>query len=95
LEVVYRTNRMAKKVSIFLADYLAPAAVAVTAIVLAGVVYLQFLEHHRHLWTSLIHDRNAHYWLGLNFALDFRHGDLGHLLSDLDRARVWRPHCTP
>lgn len=57
----------------------------------AAVAYAHFRQAPRQLWTSAIHDRNAHYWLGLNFALDFRRADLLHFVSDLDGARVWPP----
>jgi hypothetical protein len=62
-----------------------------TALLLASLAYVRFLEVARHLWTSGIHDRNAHYWLGLSFALDLRHGDVAHLVHDVHAARVWGP----
>lgn len=65
--------------------------VIVTSLALAVLVYGYFLQHHRQLWTSLIHDRNAHYLNGLNFALDIRHGDLGQFIYHLHKARVWPP----
>lgn len=65
--------------------------VTVVGILLAGLAYWRFLEHSRHLWTSAIHDRNAHYLLGLSFALDFRHADFLHFVRDIHTARVWAP----
>jgi hypothetical protein len=71
--------------------YLCPLIVAAAGTFLAALAYGRFVEVARHLWTSGIHDRNAHYWLGLSFALDFRHGDLLHMLHDVHAARVWGP----
>lgn len=69
-----------------------PAALVVTfATAAAATAYAHFRQAPRQLWTSAIHDRNAHYWLGLNFALDFRRADVVHFVSDLDAARVWPP----
>jgi hypothetical protein len=68
-----------------------PVAVACAATFLAALAYQRFLEVAPHLWTSGIHDRNAHYWLGLGFALDFRHGNILAFLHDVHQARVWTP----
>jgi len=68
-----------------------PLLVACAGSLLAALAYTRFLEVAPHLWTSGIHDRNAHYWLGLGFALDFRQGDLLSFLHDLHAARVWTP----
>jgi hypothetical protein len=68
-----------------------PILVAGSAALLTAVAYSHFLDTARHLWISGIHDRNAHYLLGLSFALDFRHGDLLHFVRDLHAARVWAP----
>jgi hypothetical protein len=70
---------------------LAPLAVVCVGVFLAGLAYGRFLEVAPHLWTSPIHDRNAHYWLGLGFALDFRHADVLGFLHDMHSARVWTP----
>src|SRR5262245_6513370 len=64
-------------------------AVAVLAMVPALFAYRCFLAAPRHLFAVLPHDRNAHYEFGTNLALDLRHRDWGHLLHDLDGARVW------
>lgn len=64
------------------------------ATVIAGVGTLLFarsLEGSRSLWDGLLHDRNGHYFMGLSFALDLRHGDIIQLVSDLDKAQVWPP----
>jgi hypothetical protein len=61
------------------------------AVALAAVQYRQFLEDSRQLWTDAIHDRTAHYAFGVNIALDLRHAEFAHLLSDLDSARMWPP----
>ncbi|MGH7139825.1 MAG: hypothetical protein ACREHD_29145, partial [Pirellulales bacterium] len=68
-----------------------PLLVVLAATLFAAVAYTDFLAKSRHLWVSGIHDRNAHYLLGLSFALDFRHADLVHLVRDLHAARVWAP----
>lgn len=57
----------------------------------AGFLYWQFLPQSRHLWHSFLHDRNAHYYNAQSIAMDLRHGDLAHLVRDLDRLRVWGP----
>jgi hypothetical protein len=75
----------------FLNVVLGPLVVLVAATLLAALAYTRFLDAARHLWTSGIHDRNAHYWLGLSFGLDFRNGDLLHFFHDLHAARVWGP----
>ncbi|HVX16081.1 MAG TPA: hypothetical protein VHC22_33155 [Pirellulales bacterium] len=74
-----------------LATIAGPLVVAAVATVLAVVAYSRFLDTSRHLWFSGIHDRNAHYLLGLSFALDFRHADVVHFVRDLHAARVWAP----
>jgi hypothetical protein len=68
-----------------------PLVVLAAGMVLAVLAYHHFLAIAPHLWTSGIHDRNAHYWLGLGFALDFRHGDVLGFVHDLHLARVWTP----
>ncbi|HZU36882.1 MAG TPA: hypothetical protein VFA18_13265, partial [Gemmataceae bacterium] len=68
-----------------------PLAVAVVALCQAALLYQGFLESPRQLWIDPIHDRNAHYWLGLNFGLDLRHADLPHFIHDLHSARAWPP----
>jgi hypothetical protein len=74
-----------------LAVFCGPLLVALAATLLAAAAYADFLPKSRHLWVSGIHDRNAHYLLGLSFALDFRHADLVHLVRDIHAARVWAP----
>ena len=64
-------------------------AVAVLAMVPALFAYRCFLAAPRQLFAVLPHDRNAHYEFGTNLALDLLHKDCGHLLHDLDGARVW------
>lgn len=68
-----------------------PLLVAGAGAALAVLAYIRFLDDARHLWISGIHDRNAHYLLGLSFALDFRHADLSHFVRDIHAARVWAP----
>lgn len=68
-----------------------PLLVAIAGALLAAMAYSRFLDSARHLWISGIHDRNAHYLLGLSFALDIRHGDLLHFVRDVHAARVWAP----
>jgi len=75
----------------FVNVYLPPLLVLVTALVVAGVDYGRFLQHHRHLWTGTIHDRHAHYLTALSLSLDVRHGDVRRFLHDFDGARVWPP----
>jgi hypothetical protein len=76
---------------IWTTDRVVLLAVLGAAIVLAGVIYQQFLGVHRSLWTDGIHDRNAHYLYTLRLATDVRQGRLLRLLVDLDSARVWPP----
>ena len=70
---------------------LGPVTVVCAGTLFAALAYQRFLDVAPHLWTSGIHDRNAHYWLGLGFALDFRHGDMLGFLHDVHQARVWTP----
>ncbi|MBL8794616.1 MAG: hypothetical protein JNM56_11985, partial [Planctomycetia bacterium] len=72
-------------------DRLALACVVLAAVVAAGLAYAQFLSNPDHLWWSLLHDRNVHYLLGLNVALDLRSLDFVRLLVDLEDAKVWPP----
>lgn len=71
--------------------WIAPALVLVVALGQAVFCYVHFLHNARHLWGSAGHDRNAHYWLGLCFGLDLRHGDVVNLVRDLHGARYWPP----
>src|SRR5437016_5697519 len=93
--IVARPLRIERSVGPYLGRFFGilwgPLLVACAGIVLALLAYSRFLEVAPHLWTSGIHDRNAHYWLGLGFALDFRHLDLVHFMGDLHAARVWTP----
>jgi hypothetical protein len=72
-------------------DWLTPTGVVLAAVVAAGFAYAQFLANPDHLWWSLLHDRNVHYLLGLNVALDIRNLDLVRLVVDLEDAKVWPP----
>lgn len=69
--------------------FVLPLVVAVLALAPAICAYLAFREAPRHLFDRLPHDRHAHYEFGVNLALDVLHLDLGHLLHDVDGARVW------
>src|SRR5262249_32697003 len=73
------------------ATYLLPALLLAGAVVLAAIAYAQFLEAPRQLWSNAVHDRNAHYMLGLSFALDLRQGNISQFLHDFDGARIWPP----
>lgn len=57
----------------------------------AWLAYGQFQEGHRHLWSSLPHDRSAHYTRALSVAMDLRQGNLAHLIHDIDSSRNWGP----
>lgn len=72
-------------------NYFPPLLVLLVALCAASSFYRTFRENHEQLWTSIAHDRNAHYWLSLYFAIDLRHGDVPHLIKDVDTARVWPP----
>jgi hypothetical protein len=74
-----------------LGNAIALILIVVGAVTLASISYGQFLEVARHRWSSAVHDRNAHYLLGLSLALDLQHGDVGQFLTDLDGARTWPP----
>lgn len=71
--------------------YVFPVIVLAIASVQAGYLYAHFLHAPRQLWVDVLHDRNAHYWMGLNFALDLRHADLANLVHDLHSAHSWPP----
>jgi hypothetical protein len=68
-----------------------PALVCVGALVLAAGAYDRFLDNPRILWSNAVHDRNAHYTLGLSLALDAQQGNVKAFLHDLDGARIWPP----
>jgi hypothetical protein len=68
-----------------------PLLVLVGTLMLASFMYLQYRGAARERWACLVHDRNAHYLLGLSLALDVRQMDVRHLLSDLDGAHTWPP----
>ncbi len=72
-------------------DWIALAVVVMASVALAVFTFGQFADSARLLWGSLVHDRNAHYLLGLSLAQDILHGDIGQLLTDLDGARTWPP----
>jgi hypothetical protein len=74
-----------------LAVYLAPVFVLLLALGQAVFCYAHFRQYARQLWGGGGHDRNAHYWLGLRFGLDLRHGDVVNLVRDLHSARFWPP----
>ncbi len=84
-------TRLAVRRNPWLSILAGPLLVTVAGTFLAALAYQRFLEVAPHLWTSGIHDRNAHYWLGLGFALDFRHADVLSFLHDVHLARVWTP----
>jgi hypothetical protein len=73
------------------AVYLMPALVFAAAVALAAASYDRFLENPELLWSNAVHDRNAHYTLGLSLALDVQQGNVKALLHDLDGARIWPP----
>ena len=87
-----RDSTLAKPISPFWTTTFPPVVVVVAAIVLAGFVYTQFWNQGRHLWWSTLHDRNAHYLVGQNMALDLREGNLVQLVHHFDvGSRVWGP----
>ncbi len=69
----------------------APAAMAAVALGAALALWLRYLPSWRHLWTDLIHDRNAHLEFGLGLAGDLRHLRWYELARDVDSARTWPP----
>ena len=58
-------------------------------LVMAGRVYLHYLEAPETLWFGTVHDRHTHYDAGLNMGLDLRHGDLLHFGSELNHLQNW------
>lgn len=71
--------------------YLVPLIVLVGTLTLAGIHYWHFWGSSRLRWDGPVHDRNAHYLLGLSLAVDVQQGNVKQLLSDLDGARTWPP----
>src|SRR5262245_6778881 len=65
--------------------------VFVVAVVLAGCALGRFWPDARHLWTSMSHDRNAHYCAAQSIGLDLRQADLPGLVRDVERQRIWGP----
>ncbi len=71
--------------------WLIPAVLLVAALVVAGCLYMRFLDVHRSLWEGAYHDRDAHYLYSLKLATDVRNGQVFQLLSDLNEGRIWPP----
>ncbi|HTU18683.1 MAG TPA: hypothetical protein VMG10_11530 [Gemmataceae bacterium] len=71
--------------------WLAPTLVLLAALVLAGCLYVRFLNVERALWYNPYHDRSAHYLYSLKLATDVQNGRLLRLLHDLNEAKVWPP----
>ena len=65
--------------------------VITVSVTIAAVSFLNYYELARLRWGRMENDRNAHYLLGLNLALDIRYLDVRAFLADLDGARVWPP----
>ncbi|HEY1343168.1 MAG TPA: glycosyltransferase family 39 protein [Bryobacteraceae bacterium] len=68
-----------------------PTVLLLSALLLAGWLYVHFLEVHRHLWYNPYHDRSVHYLNSLKLATDLRNGHVLQLLHDVNEARVWPP----
>jgi hypothetical protein len=66
-------------------------SVLIAASVVACLAYTRFWPQAPHLWWSMNHDRNAHYWAAQSVGIDLRRGDLGHLARDVERMRIWGP----
>ncbi len=73
------------------AGWMVPALVFLVTLLLAGALYVRFLDVHRHLWDAPLHDRNAHYLFSLKLATALRNGQVLAFLNDLNEARVWPP----
>jgi hypothetical protein len=71
--------------------WLLPILVLLAAMVLAGSLYVRFLQIDRALWYNPYHDRSAHYLYSLKLATDVQNGRVVQLLHDLNEARIWPP----
>jgi hypothetical protein len=72
-------------------DWVVPTLVLLSALVLAGCLYVRFLGVARALWYNPYHDRSAHYLYSLKLATDVEQGRVLQLLHDLNQARIWPP----
>jgi hypothetical protein len=74
-----------------------PVTCAVLLVVAVAAVWLlaAYRDNMRVRWSSIYHDRNAHYLAGLNPAADLRHGHVGRALAALDAASMVWPAFQP
>lgn len=67
----------------------------VLVVVVVGLAYRTYCDHLRSRWSSIYHDRNAHYQAGLNIAVSLRDGDLLRAVLDWDAAGLAWPALHP
>ena len=72
-------------------DLLVLGGLVLLAIVFAWRLYAVYLPTSRGQWATLHHDRNAHLFQSMIFALDLRNVDPINLIHDLDRSRLYPP----
>lgn len=65
--------------------------IAVACLAVATLAYVRFVPQSEQLWTSIHHDRNAHYVTILRLAADLRGGDLFHFVKYVVELAVWPP----
>src|SRR3954470_1416961 len=65
--------------------------IAAACLLVAAAAYARFLPESDRLWTSIHHDRNAHYVTVLQLAADLRTGQLHLLVKHLAALTVWPP----
>src|SRR5262245_13281512 len=58
--------------------------------IVAFAAHTAYREHLRARWSSVYHDRNSHYQVGLNVACELRNGHILRAVLDLDAgSMVW------
>jgi len=67
------------------------AIVIAAACAMAAGMLAAYAAHSDELWRGVDHDRNSHYYMGLEFALALRNFDLPWFFSALEHARAWPP----
>jgi hypothetical protein len=71
--------------------HLPTLAVVAFAVIMAALIYRDFLGVHRTLWDNSTHDRNAHYLFALRLVTDAEHLNVFRLLYDLYATFVYPP----
>jgi hypothetical protein len=84
-------TRLVATTSRGLSDGILALIVIGAACAMAAGMLAAYAGHPDELWRGIDHDRNSHYYMGLEFALALRNLDLPWFFSTLEHARAWPP----